>query len=56
MAPSENPEDQAAAKEDRRQSTSDWIGLLGLVAALCLGFALLVAAGYGVRALFRAFN
>lgn len=56
MAPNENPDDEANAIEDRRQSVSDWLGLFWLVAALCFGFALLVAAGYGVRALLRAFN
>lgn len=55
MATIEDPEEQAIAKEDRRQSVSDWLALLALVAILCLGFVLLVAAGYGIRALVRSF-
>ena len=56
MASNDNPDDRAIAEEDRRESASDWTGLATLVATLCVGFVLLVAAGYGVRALLRAFN
>ena len=52
----EQPDDQAIADEDRRESASDWMGLATLVGTVCLGFVLLVAAGYGVRALLRYFN
>lgn len=52
----EQPDDQAIAKEDRRESASDWVGLATLVATLCVGFVLLVAAGYAVRALLRYLN
>jgi hypothetical protein len=45
------PDDEAILKEDRREAKSDTMAMLGLVLALCLGFAVLVAAGYGVRAL-----
>lgn len=54
MAPIDDPEDQASAKEDRRQSVSDWLALLALVVVLCLGFVVLVAAGYGLRAMVRS--
>lgn len=53
MEPDETPDDQAIAQDDRREATSDWIAMIALVVALCLGFALLVWAGYGVRALLR---
>jgi len=43
------PDDNAIRKEDRRESKSDWMAMAGLVAALCIGFAVLVAAGYGLR-------
>ena len=56
MAASERPDDAAIAEQDRRESASDRTALVTLVAALCLGFVLLVAAGYGVRALVRAFS
>lgn len=56
MEPNDNPDDQTILKEDRREAKSDWIAMAGLVAALCIGFAVLVAAGYGVRALLRTLN
>lgn len=52
----QQPDDELIAKEDRRESASDWAGLATLVATLCVGFVLLVAAGYAVRALLRYFN
>lgn len=51
IAPIEDPDNQ---KEDQRQSVADWLALLALVAALCLGFVLRVAAGYRLRALLRS--
>lgn len=51
MEPNQVPDDQVILDEDRRESKSDWLAMLGLVAALCIGFAVLVAAGYGVRSL-----
>jgi hypothetical protein len=56
MAPNPDPQDQVIEEADRRESVSDWIGLAALIAALCIGFVLLVAAGYGLRALFRSFG
>jgi hypothetical protein len=56
MAPNEQPDDQAIAQEDRRESAYDRFALVALVAALCVGFVLLVAIGYGVRALIRSFS
>ena len=53
MEPNPMPDDQAIRKEDRRESKSDWLAMLGLVVALCIGFAVLVAAGYGLRDLFN---
>lgn len=52
----EQPDDQAITKQDRRESAYDWVGLATLIATLCVGFVLLVAAGYAVRALLRSFN
>ncbi|MFC5498525.1 hypothetical protein ACFPOE_13345 [Caenimonas terrae] len=56
MATSDDLQEQEAEEMDRRQSAFDWMALLGLVATLCIGFVLLVAAGYGIRALLRAFS
>ena len=56
MEPNDKPDDRSIQREDRRESTSDWLAMVGLVAALCAGFAVLVVAGYGVRALLRTFN
>ena len=55
MERNETPDDQAILREDRREAKSDWMAMVGLVVALCAGFAVLVAAGYGVRALLRTF-
>ena len=56
MATDDDPDEQSIVNQDRRESASDWMGLGTLVAALCIGFVALVAAGYGVRALLRAFG
>jgi hypothetical protein len=53
VKPNEHHDDKLTPKEDRRESVSDWMGMLTLVAAISAGFVLLVAAGYGVRALYR---
>jgi len=47
------PDDDAIRREDRREAKSDWMAMAGLVVALCIGFAVLVAAGYGLRDLFN---
>jgi hypothetical protein len=49
METNDVPDDEAIRKEDRREAKSDWMAMAGLVLALCVGFAVLVAAGYGVR-------
>jgi hypothetical protein len=56
MEQNEDREDPVAVEQDRRESVSDWMGLLALIGVLCLAFVLLVAGGYAVRSLFRAFG
>ena len=56
MEPDKTPDDAAIVQDDKRESVVDRFALLGLVLTLCIGFVLLVAAGYGVRALLRSFN
>jgi hypothetical protein len=53
VEPNQHHDDKLTSKEDRRESVSDWMGMLTLIAAVSAGFVLLVAAGYGVRALYR---